>query len=127
MTEDSRGVDVAIEAAGLPAVWETAFRQVSRRPGALLWRHEKDTTVNIDCTRMHYEQITIKGVFHTTPIHVNAAFELLKMGAIKAEDFVEHEYAIEETEAAIRNMRQERSLKTVLFTEKTGEKQWRLY
>ena len=51
---------------------------------------------------MHYEQITIKGVFHTTPIHVNAAFELLKMGAIKAEDFVEHEYAIEETEAAIR-------------------------
>lgn len=103
LTEDSRGVDVAIEAAGLPAVWETAFRQV-RAGGQVLCfgGTKKDTTVNIDCTRMHYEQITIKGVFHTTPIHVNAAFELLKMGAIKAEDFVEHEYPIEETEVAIR-------------------------
>ena len=103
LTEDSRGVDVAIEAAGLPQVWEIAFRQV-RAGGQVLCfgGTKKDTTVNIDCTRMHYEQITIKGVFHTTPQHVNAAFELLKMGAIQAEDFVEHEYKIEDTEAAIR-------------------------
>lgn len=103
LTEDSRGVDVAIEAAGLPQVWEIAFNQV-RAGGQVLCfgGTKKDTTVNIDCTRMHYEQITIKGVFHTTPIHVNAAFELLKMGAISADDFVENEYRIEDTEAAIR-------------------------
>lgn len=103
LTEDSRGVDVAIEAAGLPQVWEIAFQQV-RAGGQVLCfgGTKKDTTVNIDCTRMHYEQITIKGVFHTTPIHVNAAFELLKMGAISSDDFVEHEYKIEDTEAAIR-------------------------
>lgn len=103
LTEDERGVDVAIEAAGLPAVWNIAFNQV-RAGGQVLCfgGTKKDTTVTFDCTRMHYEQITVKGVFHTTPIHVNAAFELLKMKAIDAEDFVEHEYSIEDTEAAIR-------------------------
>lgn len=67
----------------------------------MLWRHKKDTTVTFDCTRLHYEQITVKGVFHTTPIHVKAAFQLLKMGAIEASDFVENEYPIEQTEQAI--------------------------
>ncbi|MFP3471753.1 zinc-binding dehydrogenase, partial [Micrococcus sp. SIMBA_144] len=31
LTEDNRGVDVAIEAAGVPAVWNMAFNMV--RPG----------------------------------------------------------------------------------------------
>lgn len=103
LIEDARGVDVAIEAAGLPEVWEIAFNQV-RAGGQVLCfgGTKKGTKVEFDCTRMHYEQITVKGVFHTTPIHVNAAFELLKMNAISADDFVENEYAIEETEAAIR-------------------------
>lgn len=103
LTEDGRGVDVAIEAVGLPQVWDIAFRQV-RAGGQVLCfgGTKKDTTVTLDCTRMHYEQISIKGVFHTTPVHVNAAFELLKQGAIDAADFVEHAYAIEDTEAAIR-------------------------
>lgn len=103
LTEDGRGVDVAIEAAGVPQVWNIAFNEV-RAGGQVLCfgGTKKDTTVTFDCTRMHYEQISVKGVFHTTPVHVNAAFELLKLKAIDADDFVEHEYPIEETEAAIR-------------------------
>lgn len=103
LTIDSRGVDVAIEAAGLPQVWEIAFNQVRAGGQVLCFGGTKSgTKVTFDCTRMHYEQITVKGVFHTTPIHVNTSFELLKMGAISADDFVEHEYSIEETEKAIR-------------------------
>ncbi|MGN7397314.1 zinc-binding dehydrogenase [Peribacillus frigoritolerans] len=102
LTEDERGVDIAIEATGVPTVWNMAFDMV--RPGGTVLCFggtKKDTSVTFDCTRLHYEQITVKGVFHTTPIHVKAAFELLKMKVIDADDFVENEFSIEETEQAI--------------------------
>ncbi|WP_152657106.1 zinc-binding dehydrogenase [Oceanobacillus sp. CFH 90083] len=102
LTEDERGVDIAIEAAGVPAVWNMAFDMV--RPGGTVLCFggtKTGTEVTFDCTKLHYEQITVKGVFHTTPIHVKAAFELLKMKAIEASDFVEKEYTIEQTEQAI--------------------------
>lgn len=44
---------------------------------------------------MHYSQITIKGVFHTTSLYVNQAFELLKMHAIDEKDFIQHEYKLD--------------------------------
>ena len=99
---DKRGVDAAIEATGLPKVWEIAANMV--RPGGevlFFGGPKKGSTVTFDTTKFHYEQLTMKGVFHTTPQVVNGAFELLKMGAIKAEDFVQNEYPIEEVEQAI--------------------------
>lgn len=102
LTEDQRGVDAVIEAVGLPEVWELSIDMV-RNGGFVLCfgGTKKDVKVPIDTTRLHYGQITLKGVFHTTPQHVNQAFELLKMGAIQAEDFVQNEYKIEEIERAI--------------------------
>ncbi|MDR0620871.1 MAG: zinc-binding dehydrogenase [Deltaproteobacteria bacterium] len=102
LTEDGRGVDAAIEAVGLPEVWSVAINMA--RPGGFVLCFggtAKGLTVPVDTTKLHYEQITIKGVFHTTPLYVNAAFELLKMGAISAEDFVQNEYPIEDIEKAI--------------------------
>jgi len=102
LTENSRGVDSVIEAVGLPEVWELSIDMV-RKGGFVLCfgGTKKDVKVPIDTTRLHYDQITLKGVFHTTPEHVNQAFELLKMNAIKAEDFVQKEYDIENVEQAI--------------------------
>lgn len=102
LTEDGRGVDAAIEAAGLPEVWNIAIDMA--RPGGFVLCFggtKKGLTVPLDTTKLHYEQITVKGVFHTTPRHVKAAFEMLKMNAILAEDFVQNEYPIEEIEKAI--------------------------
>lgn len=102
LTEDQRGVDAAIEATGLPEVWNIAINMA--RPGGFVLCFggtKKGVSVPVDTTKLHYEQITIKGVFHTTPIYVHAAFEMLKMKAILADDFVQHEYPIEETEKAI--------------------------
>lgn len=102
-TEDKRGVDVAIEAVGLTKVWNMTV-EMARPGGVVLFfgGTKKGESVCIDTAKLHYQQITIKGVFHTTPIHVHAAFELLKIGAIKAEDFVsEKEYTIDQTEKAI--------------------------
>ena len=60
------------------------------------------SVLHVDATLMHYSQITIKGVFHTTPLHVSEALELLKMGVITAEDFIQNEYPLEQLETAIR-------------------------
>lgn len=102
LTKDKRGVDAAIEAAGLPEVWSIAM-DMARPGGEVLFfgGTKKGLTVPVDTTKVHYEQLTLKGVFHTTPRHVNAAFEMLKMNAITAEDFVQNEYRIEDTEKAI--------------------------
>ncbi|MBR2577490.1 MAG: alcohol dehydrogenase catalytic domain-containing protein [Erysipelotrichaceae bacterium] len=102
LTPDGRGVDAAIEAAGLPEVWNIALH-MARPGGEVLFfgGTKKGLDVPVDTTLVHYSQLTMKGVFHTTPAHVNAAFEMLKMNAITAEDFVQNEYDIEHTEDAI--------------------------
>ncbi|MDT0269637.1 zinc-binding dehydrogenase [Streptomyces sp. DSM 44915] len=103
LTEDERGVDIAIEATGLPQVWELAFDMVCPGGTVLFFGGtKKGTSVELDCTRFHYDQITAKGIFHTTPIHVRAAFELLRTGAIRHEDFVQNSYELTDLESALR-------------------------
>ncbi len=103
LTEDGRGVDIAIEATGLPHVWLLAFDMVCPGGTVLFFGGtKKGTTVEFDCTRFHYDQITTKGVFHTTPIHVRAAFELLAMNAIRHEDFVQNSYGLDDVTTALR-------------------------
>ncbi|WP_405560448.1 alcohol dehydrogenase catalytic domain-containing protein [Streptomyces canus] len=77
-TPAGRGADVSIEAVGLPAVWEQAVRTL--RPGgtALLFGGTpKSAPFTVDSSAMHYEEYTLKGVFHHTPDYVRTAVELL--------------------------------------------------
>jgi L-iditol 2-dehydrogenase len=72
------GADIVIEATGVPSVWETAI--ACGRPGAtinLFGGCPKETTISVDTDRLHYSELTLKGVFHNTPHHVRAALDLL--------------------------------------------------
>jgi L-iditol 2-dehydrogenase len=72
------GADIVIEATGVPSVWETAI--ACGRPGAtinLFGGCPKDTTISVNTDRLHYSELTLKGVFHNTPQHVKNALELL--------------------------------------------------
>ena len=72
------GADIVIEATGVPMVWETAI--ACGRPGAtinLFGGCPKDTTISVNTDRLHYSELTLKGVFHNTPEHVRAALALL--------------------------------------------------
>jgi L-iditol 2-dehydrogenase len=72
------GADIVIEATGVPSVWETAI--ACGRQGAtinLFGGCPKDTTISVDTDRLHYSELTLKGVFHNTPQHVRAALALL--------------------------------------------------
>lgn len=102
LTEHGRGADVVIEAAGLPEVWSLSVEMVRTGGAVLLFGGTAaGTTVTFDCARIHYDQITLKGVYHTTPEHVARAFDLLRAGVVDAADFVQNEYPIEETEQAL--------------------------
>lgn len=102
LTEKGRGADVVIEATGLIGVWETSVKMARKGGFVLLFGGTKGGSIlHVDSTLLHYSQITIKGVFHTTPQHVKAALELLKMGVIKSDDFIQNEYVLPDLEKAI--------------------------
>jgi len=75
---ESWGADIVIEATGVPSVWETAI--ACGRPGAtinLFGGCPKDTTISVNTDRLHYSELTLKGVFHNTPEYVRAALAML--------------------------------------------------
>jgi L-iditol 2-dehydrogenase len=84
-----RGVDVAIEAVGHPAAWQTAVRML-RRGGTVNFFGgcPSDTTVHLDTNLLHYSELTCKASFHHTPKHIQKALELVSNGDISSKDFV---------------------------------------
>ena len=78
LTDDGRGVDVAIEAVGRPDVWETTTAMVRKGGQAIFYGGPPGgTTVRLDAPALHYDQITLQGVFHNTPAHVAQALDIL--------------------------------------------------
>lgn len=102
LTEDQRGADVVIEATGLVKVWEDSIRMV-RKGGFVLFFGGTSTGSSFkgDANLMHYSQVTLKGVFHTTPLHVMKAFNLLKEGHIDSDVFIQDSYRLADLEKAI--------------------------
>jgi L-iditol 2-dehydrogenase len=83
------GVDVAIEAVGIPETWEQAVRMV-RRGGTVNFFGgcPSNTSVALDTSLLHYSEITCKASFHHTPRHVKQALDSVSRGEITASDFV---------------------------------------
>ena len=78
LTEDGRGVEVAIEAVGRPAVWETTTAMVRKGGQAIFYGGPPGgTSMRVDAPTLHYDQITLQGVFHNTPAHVAQALDVL--------------------------------------------------
>ncbi len=86
---NGRGVDVAIEAVGHPAAWQTAVRML-RRGGTVNFFGgcPSDTSVHLDTNLLHYSELTCKASFHHTPKHIQKALELVSNGDITSKDFV---------------------------------------
>lgn len=102
LTEEGRGCDIAIEATGYPEVWEKNIRIARKGGRVLLFGGTKEGTQLVaDANLVHYSQLTIMGLYHTTPVYVRTAFELLKNGVIRAEDFVSESYPLAQIEDAI--------------------------
>ena len=78
LTENGRGVEVAIEAVGRPEIWETTAAMVRKGGQAIFYGGPPGgTSMTVDAPALHYDQITLRGVFHNTPAHVAQALEIL--------------------------------------------------
>ncbi len=89
-TEGGRGADAVIECVGRPEVWEWAVA-MARKAGIvnLFGGCPADTRITVDTSRIHYDELTLKGAFHHTPAAVREALRLIAEGAIRPSDLIQ--------------------------------------
>lgn len=101
-TPYGRGADIAIDCTGIPEVWEMNIAMI-RKGGTVMefGGCKGGSTVNFNCDRIHYSQLTIKGLFHTTPQTVEKAFQMICRGEIPEEIFIGKSFPLAEAVEAL--------------------------
>jgi L-iditol 2-dehydrogenase len=110
------GADIVIEATGVPSVWETAI--ACGRPGAtinLFGGCPKETTISVDTDRLHYSELTLKGVFHNTPQHVSAALELLASKTLPLELLISDRRPLTDLAQTFVDMKERKVIKVAMM------------
>ncbi len=89
ITPKDRGVDIAIEAVGVPDAWEEAVEMV-RKGGTVNFFGgcALGTHVNLDTNRIHYSDITLRATFHHTPSICRKALDLIASDRFQAKAFI---------------------------------------
>jgi L-iditol 2-dehydrogenase len=105
-TEEKRGPDAVVEAAGNPAAWQTALRLV-RRGGVVNFFSglPSGSNVEIEPAHIHYSEIKIISTFHHTPRFIREALEAVRRGDISAQDFVTEEIRLADLPQAFERMK----------------------
>lgn len=112
---DGWGADVVVEATGSPAVWEVAI--ACARPGAtvnLFGGCPRDTTITVGTEQLHYSELTLKGVFHSTPLYVRSALDLLAGRTLPFEQLISDYRPLQDLEQAFFDMRDRRVIKVAI-------------
>jgi L-iditol 2-dehydrogenase len=106
LTEDQRGPDAVVEAAGNPAAWRLALGMV-RRGGVLNFFSglPSGTKIEIEPAAIHYSEIKIISTFHHTPRFIREALEAVRRGDISAQDFVTEEIRLADLPQAFERMK----------------------
>jgi len=114
-TNTGKGAWVAVDATGVPEVWQDAIQSV--RPGGLVNLFggcAPGTTIPLDTHLLHYSEITVKGVYHHRPSLIVEALALLARPDFRAELLLTGRAPIEDTEKALRGMMAKEQLKVVI-------------
>jgi L-iditol 2-dehydrogenase len=89
LTPKNRGVDIAIEAVGVPEAWQEAVELV-RKGGTVNFFGgcAVGTHVTLDTNRIHYSDITLRATFHHTPAICRKALDIIAGGRFQASAFI---------------------------------------
>src|ERR1700726_49418 len=106
LTDDQRGADSVVEAAGNPATWKQALAMV-RRGGVVNFFSglPSGTRVEIEPAAIHYSEIKIISTFHHTPRFIREALEAVRRGDVSAHEFVTEEIRLEDLPQAFARMK----------------------
>ena len=102
LTDENKGLDVAVECVGLPSIWERMFSLV--RPGGTVHFFggcKSGSTVTFDTTRMHYGDIKMMSVFHHTPKYFRQALDLIASGEIDVEQLITGTIGLQDVQSAM--------------------------
>ncbi len=115
-TEGHRGVDVAIEAVGRPEVWEASVA-MARKGGQVIFYGgcPGDSVVQLPTGPLHYDQLTLLGVFHNTPYHVRLALNQLSDTTWPWTSLITHELPLEKLHDAFELMMSRQALKVAIL------------
>jgi L-iditol 2-dehydrogenase len=110
------GADVVIEAVGLRQTWEQAI-DMTRDAGTtvLFGGAASGTKFEIDTERFHYGQLTVKGVFHLKPKHVEQALKLIIAKDVDPDLLISHEMPLEKINQALEMMSQGQTMKVAIL------------
>jgi len=116
LTEAGRGADIAIEAVGIPEVWEKTIAMVRKGGTANLFGGcPSGTKISVDTSLIHYNEVTIKGVFHHTPLTVKKALNLISQGAIDARLFITDEFPLREISKVVEMLVNQEGIKIAVI------------
>lgn len=106
LTDEQRGPDSVVEAAGNPATWKQALAMV-RRGGVVNFFSglPSGTHIEIEPAGIHYAEVKIISPFHHTPRFIREALEAIRRGDISAHDFVTEEIRLEDLPQAFARMK----------------------
>ena len=116
ITPEEKGVDISIEAVGNPHTWEESVKLARKGGKVLLFGGcAPETTFTIETHSVHYNELTIKGVFHHTPNTVRKAYQILKEKIIDVKPLITEKLPLEKLEIALQNMIKKRGIKTAII------------
>ncbi|MHA1784054.1 MAG: zinc-binding dehydrogenase [Candidatus Helarchaeota archaeon] len=115
-TKEGRGADVAIEAIGSPKTWELTIKMA--RKGALVnlfGGPPTNSTITINTSLIHYNEVNIMGVFHTTPRYVQSSIDLLASGKIDTDLFISEKLNLDDLDKILDNLVNQKGIKTAII------------
>ncbi|MBU7023008.1 MAG: zinc-binding dehydrogenase [Theionarchaea archaeon] len=113
---EGRGADIAIEAVGYPKIWETTIKMTRKGGTATLFGGcEKNTTITVDTSLLHYNEITMKGVFHHTPHYIRTALNLISWGALNTSIFITEKMPLTRIDEALQKVLAQKGVKIALI------------
>lgn len=115
LTTEGKGLDLVIEAVGLPELWEKVIDLV-RKGGTvnLFGGCKAGTTVTLDTRRIHYDGIKIISPFHHTPRHFRESLRLISAGLVDVKKLITHRMNVSQINEAMQLHNQGKAIKIAL-------------
>jgi L-iditol 2-dehydrogenase len=106
------GFDHVFECTGMPEVWESSINYVRRGGTVVLFGGCKSgTTVTYDTERIHYDELTLRGVFHFAPSDVKKAYKILSKGTLGVSRLISGRYPLTGIQRAFEKLAQGEGIK----------------
>jgi L-iditol 2-dehydrogenase len=109
------GFDYVFECTGQVEVWESSIKYARKGATIVLFGGcKKGTSASYDTYRLHYDEITLKGVFHFMPADVKTAFELLSE-KINVSLLISGKYALKDLQTAFERLSKGEGIKYAIL------------